>query len=224
MPVIETIALCGSLRSSETGFRTSGTGRVMEPIPSDVECLALSLSEPQAFELIFERHFAAVHRYLNRRAGPDVADDLAAETFALAFERRASCRASGSSLPWLYGIATNLLRRCWRAERTQLRAYGRRGIDRPVHHEEEAAARIDGATLHARLAQALEAMPRKQRDALVLYALADLSYEEIALALEVPLGTVRTWVHRARKVAQGVLAVETEARAQLATSGDNLNG
>ena len=197
----------------------------MEPVLSDLDCLALSLSEPQAFELIFERHFAAVHSYLHRRAGADVADDLAAETFALAFERRASCRANGSTLPWLYGIATNLLRRRWRAERTQLRAYGRSGVDRAIDHEEEAVARLDGATLHARLSKALEAMPQRQRDALLLYALADLSYEEIALALDVPLGTVRTWVHRARKVAQRVFAAETEMPdAQLATSGDDLHG
>jgi RNA polymerase sigma factor (sigma-70 family) len=196
----------------------------MEPVPSDVECLALSLSEPQVFELIFERHFGAVHRYLHRRAGRDVADDLAAETFAVAFERRASCRATDSMLPWLYGIATNLLRRCWRAERTQLRAYGRGGVDRAVDNTEEAAARLDGANLHARLAEALEAIPRRQRDALLLYALADLSYEEIAFALDVPLGTVRTWVHRARKVAQRVLAAQTEGRVQLATSGDHLHG
>ena len=196
----------------------------MEPIPSDVECLALSLSEPQAFELIFERHFAEVHRYLHRRAGPDVADDLAAETFALAFERRASCRASDSVLPWLYGIATNLLRRCWRGERDQLRAYGRSGIDCAVDQIEQVAGRVDSASIHACLAEALEAMPRRQRDALLLYALADLSYREIALALDIPLGTVRTLVHRARNVAQRVLATEAEVHAQLATSGDGIHG
>ena len=190
----------------------------MAPVPSDGECLALSLTEPSAFELIFERHFNAVHGYLHRRAGRDVADDLAAETFALAFERRASCRANGSVLPWLYGIATNLLRRCWRAERTQLRAYGRSWVDRSVDHQDEATARVDGATLHARLTKALEAMPRRQRDALLLHALADLSYEEVAVALDVPVGTVRTWVHRARKVAQRVLASEVES-AQPARSG-----
>src|SRR5829696_179738 len=58
-----------------------------------------------------------VRRYLHRRVGVDLADDLAAETFALAFERRASCRAGGSVLPWLYEIATNLLRRGWRRTR-----------------------------------------------------------------------------------------------------------
>jgi DNA-directed RNA polymerase specialized sigma24 family protein len=55
---------------------------------SDADCVARSLHEPKAFELIFDRHFAAVHRYLHRRAGRDVADELAAETFALAFARR----------------------------------------------------------------------------------------------------------------------------------------
>jgi RNA polymerase sigma-70 factor (ECF subfamily) len=196
----------------------------MEPALSDVECLALSLAQPAAFELIFERHFAAVHGYLNRRAGRDIADDLAAETFALAFEQRASCRSTGSLLPWLYGIATNLLRRCWRAERTQRRAYGRSGVDRSVDRDEDdAAARADGATLHARLAKALKAMPSRQRDALLLYALADLSYEEVAIALGVPVGTVRTWVHRARKVAQRELAADTEL-AQPAGSGADLHG
>lgn len=181
----------------------------MELASSDLECLALSLTQPAAFELLFERHFGAVHRYLHRRAGQDVADELAAETFALAFEQRASCRANGSALPWLYGIATNLLRRSWRDERTQLRAYGRSGVDRSADGDpEDAVARADGATLHAQLAKALEAMPRPQRDALLLYALADLSYEEVAVSLDVPVGTVRTWIHRARKVAQGVLAQE----------------
>ena len=180
----------------------------METVPSDLDCLALSLSEPQAFETIFDRHFNAVHRYLHRRAGRDLADELAAETFAVAFERRASCRASGSALPWLFGIATNLLHRCWRAERRQLRAYGRSGVDLWVDYEDDAAARVDSSALDAQLARVLAAMRPRQRDALLLYALADLSYKEIALVLDVPVGTVRTWLHRAREVAQRDLAAD----------------
>src|SRR4029453_4425323 len=105
----------------ETDRRSSGTVRVMGPVLSDADCLARSMSEPEAFELIFERHFDAIHKYLHRRIGRDLADELAAETFASAFARRASCRAGDSALPWLYGIATNLLRRRFRAERRQLR-------------------------------------------------------------------------------------------------------
>ena len=197
----------------------------MESVPADVDCLASSLVEPNAFAPIFDRHFDAVHRYLHRRAGSELADELAAETFAFAFERRASCRATGSVLPWLYGIATNLLRRRWRAERRQLRAYGRSGVDGWAAYEDEADARVDGSSLGARLAAALAEMRPRERDALLLYALADLSYEEIALALDVPVGTVRTWLHRARQSARRGLATELEAEiVPLATSGADLSG
>ena len=130
----------------------------MESALSDADCVAHSLSEPKAFEPIFDRHFVAVHRYLHRRVGQDVADELAAETFAVAFERRATCRGE-SALPWLYGIATNLLRRRWRAERRQLRAYARSGVDRWADHEEETASRVDAAG--AQLAGALRRCVRE---------------------------------------------------------------
>lgn len=195
----------------------------MDPALSDANYLARSLHEPSAFELIFDRHFDAVHRYLQRRAGCDLADELAAETFALAFALRANCRASESVLPWLYGIATNLLHRHRRTERRQLRAYSRSGVDRWVTAEDEAAARVDSSLLDARLAGALAAMRPRERDALLLFALADLSYEDIALALDVPIGTVRTWLHRARLTAKRELAAEVDA-PPLATTGVDLNG
>jgi RNA polymerase sigma factor (sigma-70 family) len=191
---------------------------------SDADCLARSLNEPTAFELIFDRHFGAVHRYLHRRAGRDLADELTAETFALAFSRRGSCRASGSVLPWLYGIATHSLHRHRRSERRQLHAYSRSGVDRWVTYEDEADARVDGSSLDARLAGALAAMRPRERDALLLYALADLSYEEVALALDVPIGTVRTWLHRARATAQRELAAADVDGSLLARTGVDLNG
>ena len=207
----------------ETQSSASGTVRLMEPVPSDVDCVARSLSEPNAFELIFDRHHASIHKYLHRRAGRDLADELAAETFALAFERRASCRATRTVLPWLYGIATNLLRHRRRAEIRQLRAYARSGVDRWAAYEDAAAGRVDGSPDDGRLAHALAAMRPRERDALLLYALADLSYEEIACALEVPVGTVRTWLHRARRTAQRELTTETDV-LPLATSGADLHG
>lgn len=195
----------------------------MEHSRPDSELVARSLEEPRDFELIFDRHFGKVHRYLHRRAGSEVADELAAETFAVAFERRAHCRANGSVLPWLYGIATNLLRRRRRTESRQLRAYGRTGIDRWASYEEEAASRADGSRLDGQLAAALAAMRPRERDALLLYALAELTYEEVASALEVPVGTVRTWLHRARRTAQRELATQTSVVALTAT-GAELDG
>jgi len=196
----------------------------MEPVSSDADCLARSLSEPTAFALIFDRHFGAIHRYLHRRAGHDLADELAAETFALAFERRASCRASDSVLPWLYGIATNLLHRHRRVERRQLRAYARSGVNHWVAYEDDAAARVDDSSHGARLARALAAMQPRERDALLLYALADLSYDEIATALDVPAGTVATWLHRARETARRELATAGPSTPSLAKTGVNGNG
>jgi RNA polymerase sigma-70 factor (ECF subfamily) len=195
----------------------------MESALTDADCLARSLDEPKAFEPIFDRHFTAVHRYLHRRAGRDLADELAAQTFALAFERRASCRAEGSALPWLYGIATNLLHRRRRAECRQLRAFARSGVDRSVAYDDDAAGRLDDAALGPRLAGALAAMRPRERHALLLYALAGLNYEEIAEALDVPVGTVRTWLYRAREVAQRELA-ETANPVPLVTTGVDLHG
>ena len=78
---------------------------------SDARAIATSLSHPERFAAIFDRHYDAIHAYLARRAGAALADDLAATTFTVAFERRATFRAeSTSARPWLYGIATNLLR------------------------------------------------------------------------------------------------------------------
>lgn len=195
----------------------------MEPVPSDATCVTRSLSEPDAFEVIFDRHFGAVYRYVHRRAGRDLADELAAETFAVAFEQRASCRATSTVLPWLYGIATNLLRHRRRTETRRLRAYARTGVDHWAEYEDDPIGRADGPSLDARLARALAAMRPRERDALLLYALADLNYEEIASALDVPVGTVRTWLHRARRTAQRELTTATDA-FPFATSGADLHG
>jgi RNA polymerase sigma-70 factor, ECF subfamily len=191
--------------------------------PSDAEYLARSLIDPSAFAFIYDRHFERLHRYLHRRVGRDLADELAAETFALAFARRTTCRSRESVLPWLHGIATNLLRRHRRAERRQLRAYSRSGIDNWIAYD-AGETPPDGGPLDARLAGALAAMRPRERDALLLYALADFSYEEIAVALSVPLGTVRTWLHRARETAQNELSRDEMSVSTLATAGVDLDG
>lgn len=168
--------------------------------PTDEELLRRSVADPQTFTELVDRHFAAIHSYVHRRAGVDIADELCAETFTIAFEQRAgSLRRPAGVRPWLYGISTNLLRRHHRTESRRLRAYARSGVDQHVALDTSAAAaRLDAARRGPQLARALGAMRREERDALLLYALGDLGYEEIAAALEVPLGTVRTWLHRAR--------------------------
>lgn len=178
--------------------------------PTDEELLRRSVGDPRTFTDLVDRHFDAIHRYVHRRAGADIAEELCAETFTIAFEQRAaSLRRPAEVRPWLFGISTNLLRRHHRTETRRLRAYARSGVDQHVELDTSAAAaRLDAATLGPQLARALGAMRRGERDALLLYALADLGYEEIAEALDVPLGTVRTWLHRAR--AKATQSLETD--------------
>jgi RNA polymerase sigma factor (sigma-70 family) len=167
---------------------------------SDAQVIAASRLEPHAFATIFDRHFDAVHRYLARRVGADLADDLAAEAFTEAFDSRARFDAARTDArPWLFGIATNLLRHHHRSEARRLRAYAR--VDRPpdIHGAEGVIeARLDAERAGPMIATALAQLSTDERDVLLLYAWADLRYEEIAVALQIPIGTVRSRLNRAR--------------------------
>jgi RNA polymerase sigma factor (sigma-70 family) len=166
----------------------------------DASVIARSRSEPEAFSILFRRHAPRIQRYVARRIGPDAAEDVVAETFLLAFRQRDTYDpARGNALPWLYGIATNLIGRHRRDEIRLYQAVVRTGAD-PV--TEQFTDRIDAAlsaSAAARsLASALAALPPSYRDVVLLIAWGDLSYEETALALGVPVGTVRSRLHRAR--------------------------
>ena len=174
--------------------------------PSDAEVIARSRLEPAAFEAVFDRHYDAIHGYLRRRLDAPIAEELAAETFAHAL--RGVSRYDDQrpdALPWLYGIAANLARRHRRTEVRRLKAYARTGRD-PLHDEHaDAPARLDAAAAGPRLAAALAALKHDDRETLLLFAWAELSYEEIARALRVPVGTVRSRLHRARRALRGHL-------------------
>jgi RNA polymerase sigma factor (sigma-70 family) len=145
--------------------------------------------DARAFEQVFEQHFDGVYGYLARRIGPELARDLASETFAQAFAgQRKYDSDRGEPRPWLFGIAHNLLRRHYREEERRLNALAKLdpSASDPAFPEEP------------RLAAALAALPVEERDTLLLFAWADLSYEQIAEMLALPLGTVRSRLHRAR--------------------------
>ncbi len=148
---------------------------------------------------MFERHFVAVHRYAQQRVGLSAADEIAAETFLVAFDRRRRYDGGQTSArPWLLGIATNLVRHHWRAERRKLIAYARTVAREPAAQAQEASS-PPAPPFDAALAEALRALAAEDRDALLLFVWADLSYEEIAEALGVPIGTVRSRISRARR-------------------------
>lgn len=180
-------------------------------LTSDADVIEASLREPRRFSALFERHFPAIHRYLARRVGSGPADDLAADVFVVAFERRGSFRRSATDArPWLYGIASNLLRGHHRAEQRRL------GAIALVRAGDEVAApdpQIDDLGERARVAHALGGLDRDQRDALLLHVWGGLTHAEVAVALGIPQGTAASRIARARARLRSLLGGD-EAREE----------
>jgi RNA polymerase sigma-70 factor (ECF subfamily) len=180
------------------------------PMPAfdDARDIARSLEHPEAFRHVFDRHFPVVLRYLAARVG-DRAEDLAAATFAAAFAARSRFDLeAGSARPWLFGIATNLLQGERRQAARHLRACARLAGAEPPGGDGTAggaAARIDARAAAPALAAALSKLSRGDRDVLTLFAVAELTYAEIAAALALPEGTVRSRLNRARRIAAAAL-------------------
>jgi RNA polymerase sigma factor (sigma-70 family) len=174
----------------------------------DAELIIRSCREPASFEPIFERHFAAVYRYLRRRVSDASAEELAAETFLQAFAGRERYRphSSRSALPWLFGIATNLMLERARSRERQDRAYARAAIaDVPPDDAERAGERLIAGEEARRIAGAISALPEAQREALLLHAWAELTSEEIGETLAIPAATVRSRLSRARAAVAAAL-------------------
>jgi RNA polymerase sigma-70 factor (ECF subfamily) len=153
---------------------------------------------PVSFADAFRAEFPSLHRYLRRRVGTAAADDLASETFAIAFARWDSFDQSRPPRPWLYGIASNLAQHQWRSERRKLLAYARTGVDPVTSDLDDALGRADADAQRRQLAAALAALRDEDRDILLLHAWAELSDAEIAAALSLPVGTVKSRLHRTR--------------------------
>lgn len=170
--------------------------------PSDADAIKASLTGPPAFRAVFDRHFDALHRYVQQRVGIDAADEVAAETFTRAFDsRRRYDLTHQDARPWLLGIASNIIRRHWRDERRRLAAYAR-SFD---PNAQVAESHAQG--LSSEIAAALVSLEARDREALLLLAWGDLSYEEVALALNIPAGTVRSRIFRARRLVRERLSV-----------------
>lgn len=178
------------------------------PVADDSAIIAGSLEHPDRFGELFERHQLPVFRYVRSRVG-SVADDVVGDTFTEAFRRRASFDpARGTScLPWLLGIATNMIDR----RRAMERRWGRLA---PLHAAagggdatDDADRRVDDQRLAPALEAALASLRQRDRTTLLLHVTADLSIEEIAVALDVPAGTVKSRLNRARRI----LAAHLEA-------------
>ncbi|MFI6299067.1 RNA polymerase sigma factor [Nonomuraea sp. NPDC050790] len=175
----------------------------------DAALIERSLTEPEVFAVLFDRYAPSLHRYVVRRLGPGEAEDVVADTFLAAFQRRdAYDRGRPDARPWLYGIASNVIGKRRRTEIALYRAYLRTG----AHPAETANTQVeDGVNtlaVNRPLARALLRLKQVDRDVLLLVAWAELSYQEVADALAIPPGTVGSRLNRARAQVRQALPPE----------------
>ena len=191
------------------------------PPPSDAELITASLHEPSAFGALFDRHAGPVHRYLDRRIGRDRADDLLGDVFRIAFERRAGYRVEHTSArPWLFGIGSNLVLKEHRHETRRLRALAR--LAPPAGTPDSDLARVeetlDAAADAASVIEGLVRLDPRDRTVVVLVAWERFTYDEVARALDIPVGTVRSRLNRARRILRERVDAGGDERATIPLS------
>jgi len=164
-------------------------------------------ADADLFSALFDRHFVEVHGYLARRLGDDIAEDLAAETFLTAYRLRARYDPlKGEIRAWLFGIASNLARRYRRTEIRAYRAMARMHSQQVAHGPEDRGTQQLGVDVaRGPLGRALAGLSANERDVLLLVALADLTYEQVAFALGISYGTVCSRLSRARRKVRAAL-------------------
>ena len=169
--------------------------------PSDSDLWAQSrVGDAEAFGALFERYARLIYNYCFRRvADRETAQDLLSIVFLEAWRHRRKELPADKVLPWLYGIATNVVRHQHRSQRRYAAALGRLPAAQPEpDFEGDADERLDYERQGQQALRSLGALPRREQDVFILCAGMELSYEDAALALGVPIGTVRSRLSRAR--------------------------
>ncbi len=168
---------------------------------TDAAAIQTSLRDPTAFAVLYDRYASQLYRYAYRRVGAQTAEDVVAETYLAAFRGRGRYDvARPDARPWLFGILSKEISRHHRTEKSRylalLRSPSETVAEGPAERAAEAAS---AAAFRAPLAAALSRLSGRDRDVLLLIAWGDLSYEEVAQALRIPVGTVRSRLNRARR-------------------------
>ncbi len=171
----------------------------VSPLPIDDSALvdAARAGSTDAFDVLVDRYRAPVVRLAYRLTHDrDEANDIAQDSFMRAYRRIAEFKPDRPFARWLFAIARNAsldaLRRRRRAASLEPSTISTAAEPGP----EDLALRNDEA---ARVHAALDALPAKYRDVLELYYVSDLRYRDIAVALEIPIGTVKTYISRAKR-------------------------
>ncbi|KRD52546.1 RNA polymerase subunit sigma-70 [Microbacterium sp. Root280D1] len=186
---------------------------------TDSEIIRRSLSRPEAFAELFDRHARAVNAFATYRVGAHAAEDVLSETFLVAFRRRGDFDLSKhSASPWLLGIASRLIRRHRAVEARHWRSFA--AVVGEDHTSlgglDDAMRRVDAEREVRALRQKIAALSPKDRETLLLYAWQGLSYEDIAESLGVPVGhralPVESRSHATRSGAKGPFVRDAAGR------------
>jgi RNA polymerase sigma-70 factor (ECF subfamily) len=170
------------------------------------------------FAARYDQHHLAVFRYAARRLGPETAEDVVADAFTIAWSRIASFDPQrGEFVSWLFGIVTNVIARHHRQETRQWRAFAKVGVDATDTFDDELASRLDADVRWPHVAAVLAGMSSQDRDVLLLHIWQEMSYQQVADTLGIPIGTVRSRIARAR----GRLSVASAERATSGGGGDH---
>jgi RNA polymerase sigma factor (sigma-70 family) len=170
-------------------------------VDTDADLISESLSKPESFGRLFDRHFTDLYTFVARRAHPAETDDVVGETFRQAFELRSRYDLErANAMPWLIGISLNIMRNEARRLFRQSAALARFAptllLDRTVRPVDE---EVEAKYNEAMIACALERLPPLELEVLLLTTWEAMTYEEVSIALDIPVGTVRSRVHRARQ-------------------------
>lgn len=162
---------------------------------------------------LYDEHVDAVYLYVARRLGPELARDVIADVFEAAIAGlNGFDPARGSARAWLFGIATNLMRRHWRTEVRRLRAWERAGAQVGVTGDPLLGVedRIDATRRVADVMAAIGDLSPDDRDLLLLIAWEGAPYAACAAILDIPVGTVRSRLNRIRRDLRSAIELPRE--------------
>jgi RNA polymerase sigma-70 factor (ECF subfamily) len=181
---------------------------------SDAEIIEASLENPELYSVIFERHYRDIHHFVVAAVGPTDGPDLAGEVFLRAFASRHRYRSTYPSAgPWLWGIASNLIAGYYRGRARQERAYRRVPPSREAEtdHSGDVVRKVDAESERPQLAAAMRHLRTEDAEVLLLFAVGGRSYAEIASALGIAEGTVRSRLSRTRRKLRNLIDVNGES-------------
>jgi RNA polymerase sigma-70 factor (ECF subfamily) len=208
---------CAALREPEWPERTSRGMRASrlraDPTPDSALWERIRQDDAEALGDLFERYRGDIYNFVFRRTGDWAsAEDLTSIVFLEAWRRRDKALEGHMVRPWLYGVATHVTRNAHRSRRRYARALARMPVEvSSADFASDSDARLDDELQMSALLEQIKRLPAREREVIALCVWSSLTYEEAALALEIPIGTVRSRLARGKARLRRAIAAADQA-------------